>query len=420
MNCRRRRLMSLFAGLRDELHDDTGHVVSPESARFLGIHGDAIVQKGLHDGREALAARESLPDKVADLLIRLDIPDPIARQHDEFIVLVERNPDDVWSCAYHLSLRAQLRRLLVLQIADRPRQVQIAHHSIMYPLTDSGLLHVAPCSLYPLPLHVAVGFVVVRQLDRFSFPTENGARIPCVATDDLVVVQKHANGSAPDILGNLCVRGCLARSLLALEALEQRHLHHHLMRLLSGQRALLPRLSQVASNCLLQKRHDLWFFGGSLHILDTLELPRGVLYHVLLRRLLLRLQRKDLLPILLFPQHVVDRVETIYESLPAGRLFAVQLLLQPPSHEVRHVDFTESRHLPTAVPIEDAEEGPSLQGPTQAGDRNVSVLHARSPTLHAAATPFVSRRRARLCLLVCRRPRQVGPHCSPGATGSFG
>mmetsp|Transcript_86550 Transcript_86550/g.269379 ORF Transcript_86550/g.269379 Transcript_86550/m.269379 type:complete len:288 (+) Transcript_86550:1234-2097(+) len=119
---------------------------------------------------------------------------------------------DVRGGADDLLLRLPGRVLLVLQVAYRPREVEVAVDAV---LPGSRVLHVAAGRLNPLQLRGAVGLVVLAQSHRAACAAQDGAAVARVRHYELGVRDAaEAGGAAHEVrVHRPAARGHLPRRL---------------------------------------------------------------------------------------------------------------------------------------------------------------------------------------------------------------
>mmetsp|Transcript_58915 Transcript_58915/g.184914 ORF Transcript_58915/g.184914 Transcript_58915/m.184914 type:complete len:281 (-) Transcript_58915:233-1075(-) len=178
-----------------KLHDDARHVVPAKAVCLPWVGCDAVIQKSLDDLWYLLALLQPRADEVADLLVGLDVPDAVAADHEELVLLASLGELDVWRRADDLLLGPSSGVLLVLEIPKRPRKVQVSVHTV---LARPGVLDVAAGRLYPALLPRVVGLVVLAQGDGAAPAAEDRPAVARVRNDELVLRDAADAGGAAD------------------------------------------------------------------------------------------------------------------------------------------------------------------------------------------------------------------------------
>ena len=109
-----------------DLDDDARHVVAADAPRLPRVRRDAPVEHGLADLRELRFSPirtfglNSSTNKVHGLLVAQHVPDAITGHDEELVLRVQRVFEDVGFRGNNLFLGFEVRRLLVLEVADGP------------------------------------------------------------------------------------------------------------------------------------------------------------------------------------------------------------------------------------------------------------------------------------------------------------
>ena len=90
---------------------------------------------------------------------------------------------DVGDACNGLLVNSQILVLLVGQVADGPRQGQLACHA--------AVRDVAPCRLNSDALVLVIGLVIVGQVKSARSATQDGPRVACISTVDLSLGDKQ-------------------------------------------------------------------------------------------------------------------------------------------------------------------------------------------------------------------------------------
>mmetsp|Transcript_31527 Transcript_31527/g.57287 ORF Transcript_31527/g.57287 Transcript_31527/m.57287 type:complete len:122 (+) Transcript_31527:1-366(+) len=74
-----------------ELDDDTRHVISSQSLSLLWVRTETRFEEALNGFRKRNIRKYAPSEITANFLRCLDIPNPVTRQDDEFIILLQIN-----------------------------------------------------------------------------------------------------------------------------------------------------------------------------------------------------------------------------------------------------------------------------------------------------------------------------------------
>eukprot|EP00053_Salpingoeca_punica_P008861 m.79214 g.79214 ORF g.79214 m.79214 type:complete len:373 (-) comp14781_c2_seq1:14-1132(-) len=157
-------LLLLRSALKD--HYTEAHVV-------LATLQQAVLQHPLADLRRSEPALQLVGDKLAGLLIGDHVPDAVAAEHEELVVLRPPQRGHVCQRGDDLLLVRQVRLVLVCVVAERARHSKIAAHT--------PNLYVPTGRVDTLLLRLVGGFVVLGAEMRLASAAENSARVAAVA-----------------------------------------------------------------------------------------------------------------------------------------------------------------------------------------------------------------------------------------------
>mmetsp|Transcript_137230 Transcript_137230/g.382800 ORF Transcript_137230/g.382800 Transcript_137230/m.382800 type:complete len:231 (-) Transcript_137230:533-1225(-) len=172
-----------------EAHQHRRHVVPTESASQPQIRRHTSVEEVLQDSHHRLriivASRlKVFADKVNDFLVGLDIPHTVAADHEELILLSPVVELHIRRCTDDLLFRLSARILLVLEVTQGSRKVEISIHAVL-PWTRG--LHITTSCLNPSPLRWIVGLVILAQGDCQAAAAEDRTAVTCVRHNQLVL-----------------------------------------------------------------------------------------------------------------------------------------------------------------------------------------------------------------------------------------
>eukprot|EP00639_Heterosigma_akashiwo_P037942 CAMPEP_0194711182 /NCGR_PEP_ID=MMETSP0296-20130528/3560_1 /TAXON_ID=39354 /ORGANISM="Heterosigma akashiwo, Strain CCMP2393" /LENGTH=167 /DNA_ID=CAMNT_0039609143 /DNA_START=370 /DNA_END=870 /DNA_ORIENTATION=+ len=161
-----------------EAEPQQGHVVSSNPGGLAGVLSEAVVHHLLADLRAGHTPDQALTHKVHRLLVGLAVPDAVAADDYEFVVGLELRAGDVRLGGDHLVAGGQRLVLLVLQVAQAAREVQVAVH-------PAGRRHEAARPVDARRLHLLRGLVVVgERVGRPAGAAQHGAGVAGVGHEE--------------------------------------------------------------------------------------------------------------------------------------------------------------------------------------------------------------------------------------------